>query len=64
MTEPALKGLHIPSWSNAPGIKCRTWSCPERALQLLSPFRALLWPIECLQALPGVSFVYAFQAMI
>jgi hypothetical protein len=53
-TNVALKGLCIPARSNAPGIK--TWHiyCPERAQQLLSPFRAHWEPILYLRALPGV----------
>ena len=59
----ALKGPNILARSNASGIKNIHIGCPERALQLLSPFRAALWPIGCLQALPGASFVIAFQAI-
>jgi hypothetical protein len=59
----ALKGLYIPARSNAPGIKIRPISCPERALQLLSPFRAA---IKSYLVPPGAArscFVYAFQAI-
>lgn len=60
----ALKRVLYLARSDTPGIKNVHISYPERALQLFSSFRAPLWPIEELRALPGGDFVFAFQTIL